>query len=215
MTKDNLVKHFGSCFTHARKKMSLYIKSKKMDVPFQDEMLKKLLCFHPGKKYKEIMYFSVKKVSPYFKPCLTITLACKSVVVISWIKCLRKIYDLNDPLQNKRLRILSAFRSAVHNTPKMNQARENLKQCDVCESKNNLHVDHDNKPFAQILDEFLFNKKTKLNKISLNYQTRPYTLLSSRLNKEWVEYHDEHATLIGLCASCNSSKGSGGYRYKN
>lgn len=209
------MKTYGPCFTHARKKMSLFIKSKKIDIPFQDEILKKLMNFHPGKKYKTFLYFSVKKVSPYFKPCLTLTLPCKTVVVVSWIKCLRKIYDLNDPVQNKRLRILSAFRSAILFTPKMVEARDNLSTCAECKRKSNLHVDHDVKPFAQILDEFLEYKKMKLNKITLNFQTRPYTLLSSRLSQEWMSYHDENACLIGLCASCNSSKGSGGYRYKN
>jgi hypothetical protein len=215
MSKDFLAQHYGDCFTHARKTLSVFIKTKKLDIPFEDETLRKLMHFHPGKKYKNFLYFSIKKVSPYFRPCLTLTLPCKTVVVVSWIKCLRKIYDLNDPVKNRRLRVLSAFRSAILTSPKMLIARECLNKCEECKCKSNLHVDHDVKPFAQILDEFLDLKKLKLNKINLNYQSRPYTLMSAKLTKEWIEYHDENATLIGLCATCNSSKGSGGYRYKN
>jgi len=195
--------------------MSALIKSKKFDIPFESELLKSLILFHPGKKYKEIAYFSVKRVSPYYTPCLTLTTPSKTVVVISWIKCLRKVYDLNDPAQNRRLRVLSAFRTAILTSPKMIEARENLIKCSECKSKSHLHVDHDVKPFAQILDEFLEMKKLKLNKINLNFQSRPYTLLSVKLAKEWMAFHDDNATLISLCATCNSSKGSGGYRYRN
>jgi|GEM_PF-6813171 len=215
MSKQNLIKELGSCYTHARKFMSAFIKSKKFDIPFESDLLKSLMLFHPGKKYKDIAYFSVKRVSPYYTPCLTLTTPSKTVVVVSWIKSLRKVYDLNDPVQNKRLRVLSAFRSAILNSPKMLEARENLVKCEECKCKSNLHVDHDVKPFSQILDEFLGMKKLKLNNITLNYQHRPYNLTSVRLAREWVKYHDEHATLISLCATCNSSKGSGGYRYRN
>lgn len=215
MSKQNLIQELGSCYTHARKFMSTFINSKKIDTPFESDLLKNLMLYHPGKKYREISYFSVKRVSPYYTPCLTLTTPARVVVVVSWIKCLRKVYDLNDPVQNRRLRVLSAFRSAILNSPKMLEARENLVKCKECKCKSHLHVDHDVKPFAQILDEFMESKKMKLNKISLNYRNRPYQLTSVKLAKDWVSFHDSNATLISLCASCNSSKGSGGYRYRN
>lgn len=86
--------------------------------------------------------------------------------------------------------------------------------CPGCNKKVKLHIDHDETPFAQILDEFLKSKKLNLLRVSINYTAKPFTLLSRTLAAEWQAWHDEEATLTGLCKSCNSAKGSGGYRHK-
>jgi hypothetical protein len=76
-----------------------------------------------------------------------------------------------------------------------------------------LVVDHDQKPFAQIVDEFMAEKDTKLADIKPVYTDRAYALRSV-IGREWRQFHDDNAVLVGLCAKCNGSLGSRGYRHK-
>ena len=152
---------------------------------------------------------------PYNRPCLTLVRESE-VVTVSWVQCLRNLYDLHDPGKCRRQRVIQAFRLEAFDTPSMTEARAKYQtgKCAGCDKRCKLHIDHDGKPFAQILDEFVEHKKLKLDKISVNYTAKPYMLLSRTLAAQWRVWHDEHAELLGLCRKCNSAKGSGGYRHK-
>jgi hypothetical protein len=207
---------FGSCFSRARIFVSELLKAKATDVPFQHPELRDLMLFHPGRKVKDFAYFSKKTMPPYNKPCLTVTMPDRKVVVVSWVHCLKKLYGKNNPERNKKIRAVQAFREEISTSPKMLEARDKFGQgqCQECKMKAKLDIDHDVKPFAMLLDEFLEKKSLCLTKISLDFRSRPLTLMSRKLALQWVEYHDENATLVGLCRTCNCSKGSGGYKHK-
>lgn len=207
---------FGRCFTHARTFVSEFLKSKSLDIPFQHEELRELMVYHPGRRVKDFVYFSKRCMPPYNKPCLTVLMPDKQTQVVSWVHCLQKLYGKSNPERNKKLRALHAFREEIACSPKMMEAREKYASgsCEVCKKKAKLDIDHSVKPFAQILDEFLEAKKLSLTKVSLDFRSRPYSLMSRKLASHWVQYHDDNATLAGLCKACNCSKGSGGYRHK-
>jgi hypothetical protein len=207
---------FGSCFSRARVYVSEFLKSKASDVPFQHPELRELMLYHPGRKVKDFVYFSKKAMPPYNKACLTVMMPDRHVHVVSWVHCLQKLYGKSNPERNRKARALQAFREEISLSPKMVEARDKYGQgqCQVCKKKAKLDIDHDVKPFAMLLDEFLEEKSLSLTKVTLDFRSRPLTLMSRKLASQWVDYHDENATLIGLCKACNCSKGSGGYRHK-
>jgi hypothetical protein len=207
----------GTCMTRARKHVAETLKKKALNIPFQDENIKALLQFHPRRKIKDYAYLCMRKMPPYNKPCLTVTMTDHRIETVSWTKCVEMLYGKANPERAKKQRVLQAFRDEIACSPKMCEARNKFSaaaRCEGCDKLTKLHIDHDVKPFAMILDDFLESKKLQLLKVTLNFTAKPYMLMSRKLAREWEAYHDEQATLIGLCKECNSSKGSGGYRHK-
>lgn len=216
MEPEKLRETLGACLTHARKYMATFLKKKAVGVPFQDTTLAQLLLQNPGRKFKGFLYFARKTMPPYFRPCLTVTMPDLTVHIVPWATCLQHLYGHHKPEQVKKLRAIRAFREEISTSPKMQEARRkfNVGKCEGCFKKTKLHIDHDVVPFAQLLDEFLESKKLELCKVSIDFRARPYKLMSRKLAADWVRYHDDNATLQGLCKSCNCVKGSGGYRHK-
>jgi hypothetical protein len=206
----------GHCKTHAQKFISNLLKTKKLNVSFQSETLKALLVHNPKQKINEIRSFSKRLMPPYNTPCLTVLTKSNDVITVSWKKCIEKLYGCYNVERNKKQRILQAFREEISTSPKMMQAKGfyNIGACKGCGKIEKLQIDHDVKPFSQILDEFLNQKKLKLLSVKINFESKPYTLYNSTLSREWIQYHDTHSTLVGLCKVCNIAKGSSGYKHK-
>lgn len=136
--------------------------------------------------------------------------------MVSWLNCLRNLYGKFDNTKNRRKMIISAFRMELTLHSKLLEAaktRFSVGACATCQKEVKLHIDHDVKSFAQILDEFMIHIGKKIVDVKLNYTRNPVRLRCKRTAREWVDWHDQHATLIGLCRTCNSSKGSSGYKY--
>lgn len=212
---DELKRQLGSCMTQAQRTVKKILKDIKTNQNFQNDELRALMGFHPHRKIVKFDHFCKTFVPPFFRPSLAVV-TNGEVKPVSWNKCLRNLYGKHDPKQVKRDRIIQAFREEICQSPCMVQAREKFStgKCAGCSKKTKLHIDHDVLPFAQIMDEFLESKKLDMMTITLNYKEKPFVFKSRKLATEWVAWHDEHATLLGLCKICNSSKGSSGYRRK-
>ena len=206
----------GHCKTHAHKFVGQILKSKKLNISFQSDLLKSLMMYSPKSQIKNIASFSKRLMPPYNTPCLTILTKNHEIVTVSWKQCVNKLYGSYNPERKKKERILQAFREEIAYSPKMMQAKSlfHLSKCAGCGKLERLHIDHDVRPFAQILDDFLQKKGLRLQSVKINYESKPYTLGSQALSRDWVQFHDHHATLIGLCKTCNSAKGSGGYKHR-
>ena len=207
----------GPNLTQAHKFVSEFLKTRKLNEPFQDELLQNLVGYSPGKRWKpeNLSAFIRAKRPPYNRPCLFAVVGGRTLDV-SWVKCLRNLYEKHDKSKAKRQRAISAFRSEAERCQGMQQAHEkyDVGCCDACGKACKLAVDHDGKPFAQIVDEFLDHKGATLDSIALAWTGLSHEFRCRQLAAQWHKWHDEHAKLIGLCQSCNSSKGSGGYRHK-
>ncbi len=68
------------------------------------------------------------------------------------------------------------------------------------------------KPFVQILDEFLQEMGLTLEELKIRGSRSGFKL--RKLGRKWRKFHDKHATLVGICAKCNGSLNSRGYRLK-
>lgn len=128
-------------------------------------------------------------------------------------------------------------------SPMMREARARFTvgPCGECGKRRKLAIDHAGTPFAQILDGFLISARADwlsfleaasrpppgdtdrspppfipsscIGSIALRWYNGAHILADRMLAKQWCDWHEARAQLVGLCKPCNSSKGSGGYRY--
>ena len=205
----------GPNLTQAHKRVSALVKAYKLNVAFQNEELAELVKHSPGRRIKNPTGFMKAKRPPYNRPCL-FALVGERKVDFSWVKCLRNLYDMHDKAKVKRQRAIAAFRVEAERCKSMVAAHEryDVGGCDCCGKICKLAVDHDGKPFAQIVDEFLASKELTLEEVVLEWNGVAQGFRCRQLASGWHKWHDANATLVGLCRSCNSSKGSGGYRHK-
>ncbi len=108
------------------------------------------------------------------------------------------LYGTYQPERDTKMCILQAFREDVAFSPKKMHAKGcfHLGKCAGCDKLGHLHINHDVKFFAQILDECLQHKRIKLINVKVNYQSKPLSLQSPSLSRACVAWHDHHATLI-------------------
>jgi hypothetical protein len=205
----------GKTKTSARRVMSDYIKKSPLDVRFTDDKLRTLLQHHPTKRFHSASVFAVMERPPYHTRALYVESRTGSWIECSYIKCIDMFYGGYDKEKNHRSKVLSALRNEAFHSAKMQEARAALGNvCAKCgKTCRKLVIDHDGKPFAQIVDEFAAEMQIELADIKPVYRNRAYTLRRT-LGRGWREFHDRHATLVGLCAKCNGSLGARGYRHK-
>ena len=128
---------------------------------------------------------------------------------------MRNLYGKHSKEAEARKRVIAAFRAEAFRTPLMQaaKARIGVGACSGCDVRCKLAVDHDGMPFAQIM--FLEAEGIALVDVRLEWAADDRGFRSRELAARWHAFHDERAVLVGLCRSCNSAKGSGGYRRRN
>jgi hypothetical protein len=66
------------------------------------------------------------------------------------------------------------------------------------------------------VDEFLEAQgETRLTSLKVRFSKGTFKLNTRAMSKAWRSFHDEEARFEGLCARCNCSLGSRGYRHKS
>lgn len=168
-------------------------------------VLNDLIKLHP--KYKEkigdgIEHFHIKKHPKYIHYCIWIKQKNKEELVsFSWNECLKK--NKTTPIQDfkKALRItiepqIINFKNSIED-----------KKCELCSSKENIHVDHIIH-FEKLIEDFL-----KINRENIPILFYKNKLLDLEFKEEdliiknnWYNFHLENATLRLLCQTCNLSR---------
>lgn len=210
----------GPSMARAKARISAMMKAKPLNARFTDATLSALITHHPTRKYSEpVLGFVKAKRPPYNRSCLHVVLETAAgftnTVDVSWIKCVQNLYGKHNKATEARRLVIGAFRNGAFAGKKMKSARERFTvgPCSDCGKRCKLAIDHAGKPFAQILDDFLAQRALSLDTVPTLYHSGARVLASSALEAEWVAHHDAQCELVGLCRSCNSSKGSGGYRH--
>jgi hypothetical protein len=209
-----LVEWLGKTKTSARRVMSAHLKTVTEGVRLEDDLrLQSLSQFHPNRKFPPNTVFVLRRCEPYFTRALYVVAKSGGFVDFSWIKCVANLYGKYDRDRVRRDNTHSALRNEAFNSDAMQEARGNLGSvCAHCKKRcPKLVVDHAGKPFAQIVDEFLASKGMALGDLTIR-GSRTDGFRMTRLGKAWRQFHDENAVLEGLCAKCNGSLGSRGYR---
>ena len=219
MEKDELIAWLGKTKTAAHRTMAAHIKTFPMDMRFTDKAIAGLLQFHPNRKFTKSsgLTFALCARPPYYTKALYVEALTGGLIDCSWAKCVENLYGgYNADRENKAKR-LHALRNDAFKSKKSKEAHEMYGsggECVVCKRVNkHLDIDHDGKPFAQIVDEFLEKSRLELMGLKIEFRKNAFQLRQRAVKKAWKKFHDEHAVLKGVCHSCNCSKGSGGYRH--
>jgi hypothetical protein len=193
--------------THARKHISILMKSFKKDELIQNELIRELVKYHPTKKIKDEYDLMMKirpphnKLSLYYRNNET-----GGIDDISWILCIRNLYGKYNQSKEREKDIISAFRFESNYGTKWDFKKQNtyisnnkyIGHCQYCNKiTNNIDVDHYPTPFKRILQNFV-----ELYEVNLK---------DKKLASKWLEYHDNIAQYRILCKSCNCSFGSYSY----
>lgn len=190
------------------------LKTKNIGEHFTDENLIRLLSYHDNvqKDTKNIDYLVVK-LNIYKQRELHFKSFNNPEVSVSYKWCLRILFgnkiNSND---EHRVNVLNAFRNAIISGKWKQFYEKKNTSCDLCYSTSFLQIDHCDKPFQQIVDEFMANLNYADIVLAKDVNNWHYKLDCDILKQNWIRFHDLHATFRFLCKSCNSSIGSSGYK---
>jgi len=213
LAKDDLLAWLGKTKTAARRTVSAYLKTMPLDVRVHDPKLLGLCQFHPTRKFPPSdVAFVLSACPPYYTKALYVEARSGGLVDFSWIKCIENLYGKYTKAKDARANTLSALRNEAFQSGAIQAARKGLGTvCARCGTGcRKLVVDHDVKPFVQILDEFLERNGIALADLKVRGSKDGFRLRS--MGRQWRAFHDENATLVGLCPRCNGSLNSRGYR---
>ena len=217
MQRAELIAWLGKSKTAARRTVSGHLSALPIDTRFSDKWMEALVQYHPNKSYPVTnVAFVICARPPYHTRSLFVEARTGGLVDCSWIKCIANLFGDYDTEKQAKGKVLSALRNEAFKSEAMRIARENLgNQCCRCQKTcKRLVVDHSQKPFAKIVDEFLESQGETLASLKVRFSKGTFKLSTRTMSKAWRSFHDEEATLEGLCAQCNCSLGSRGYRHK-
>lgn len=218
----------GATMAAARRRVLAILKPHRLNSRFESEPLLRLMAHQPSPrrvKPESIQAFVRAKRPPHNNVCLFAVLVDGGVTDVSWLRAVRNLYGKHDRDADDAKRVIAAFRNEAHLAPLMQAARAayTVGPCGDCGQRRKLAIDHAGAPFAQILDEFLRAQRADerssiagvgaMGAIPVAWSNGAHILGDRILSRQWREWHDERAQLVGLCRRCNCAKGSGGYRY--
>lgn len=216
MTDDDLLAWLGKTKTAARRVVSAYLRSVPEDQRLVDDArLQALGRHHPTRRLPASgAVFVLRRAPPFYTPALYVEARTGGFIDFSWVKCVENLYGAYSRERTRRANTLSALRNEAFRSDAMQSARAQLGDaCGRCQARRcKLVVDHADKPFAQIVDEFLAEQGLALADLRVR-GSRTDGFRLRRLGRAWRQFHDAQATLVGLCARCNCSLGSRGYRH--
>jgi hypothetical protein len=196
-----------------------YIAKCQTDQNFTDERLAALMRHHPSRDYTCRLTFRRCVRAPYKKMSLFVVARDGTLMESSWRKCVDQFFGKYCSQTHRKTHVLEAMRGAVYTeSGKFRTAHRaflgNTQFCAECGQMGKLTVDHKGVPFSQIVDQWFGVRGIRgFEGVGLRFANNVYVMANKAVEKDWVEFHDEVAEFEGLCASCNSSKGSGGYRH--
>lgn len=196
-----------------------YVENEKI---FNDKELFLLLSLHPNQNFENntsnIQYLILRKRQPFN----TVSLYCKCInydneYCISYKICLRVLFKKFDIHKNNLKFVSVGMRAAIFSSDKRKdflKSRSDI--CFHCKAKvssSNCHIDHYQIPFVEIMNDFMSMKNMNLEDILVEeISDGDIRMSDSKLEDEWVQYHDSKVIYKISCALCNMKNGSYGYR---
>lgn len=209
--------------TNGKKHITNFIDNQPINTPFNDDIIRLLLTFHPNRREKNvdnIEYVVVRIRPPYNHKSLYIKTKDKPEDDISYILCLKVLYEKYDKTQHTISDITSTFRNTISNTSRQIFFFDNCVFeddnyygiCGICNKRDKPDIDHYPIPFQQILDDFLTENKIIFKNIKFKEIHNCLEFIDYELQNKWIRYHDKTAKFRVLCKYCNRSNGSNGYK---
>ena len=223
VTVDKIKQKFKN-ITNGTKYITTIINNQPIDIPFRDEEIELLLKQHPHQcKVTDIEYIIIRIRPPYNTKSLYIkNRSDNNEEDVSYKYCLRALYGKYSKEINNRDRIIRAFRDSISNSKKRKFFFENESRtdedgncvglCSNCNKTSKIHIDHYNRSFQQILDDFLQERQIEFSALKVYEEDNLYYLNDADLMRDWIKFHDEIVEYRILCPPCNISLGSYGYK---
>lgn len=212
--KHELKKILGSSKAKAKRKMREYLHGGNW------ESVRQVLEHHPTNKTEGAIRFAFRTANGNercFKrnqKHLFFTCDGSNWDSVSWVWCIDNIYKTKSKsIAPKRVPkvFCNAFRTTIHDTARLNFKNNDpyatmgkCVNCDVVD-RDNVHIDHKDIPFRDILDSFLQDNSLDVER-SIVKDGMCYRL-NGDVRDKWIEYHDKRATFQSLCGQCNMRKG--------
>ena len=156
------------------------------------EMLKKHPNY-PNWKKKDIEYFQITRAPK--KKFLQVYIKVegnKNSRLVSWKSCVTgKI--------NKTDNLALAMRNSIKDQINEYVFRHPVKKCVLCETYNNIEVDHYPVKFRELKKDFIDENEIPKTRFYRN----KHILCDDIFETEWKEYHKNNASYRYLCATCN------------
>lgn len=207
--------------SNAKKIITSFIKNQVENVRFNNEDIELLIKLHPTKNTGEIEYLTVMKRPPYNQTSLYYKSKGKVLDDVSYILCLKVIFDKYDVNKHNIDNIMRGFRDSISQSKKKDFYTKNIITddynqkvgiCELCSKQGKIEIDHKNKPFQQILDEFILKNSLILDNIkAFQNGNNYYEIIDKDIEKKWIDYHDDIAQFRFLCRNCNGLVGMSGY----
>lgn len=187
--------------TNGMKVVGKILQSKQEGVYFTDDILQKLLMYHPSKNTEEIESLVVRPHKLFKNPTLYIKtrtneedISCKKCLANLFEKYKETTYDQN---------LLRAMRGSIFKGKRQDFFLKYVNRtCQTCSSEADT-IDHYPVPFSQIVRGY-----TSVNdNIPIKYNGYDWEISDVHLLDSWKKYHDKIATYRMLCKSCNSRFG--------
>lgn len=222
-SESELKKHLRNMSTGA-KVITKQLEALSVGTPFNDNMIESLLGFHPSFEEKQmggIRHLVLRRSQPYNTIVLFFETWNGVQDDVSYKLCIRNLFGKFDTHANDIEKTKKAFRNDVYHQvyafrSRWDEGAPEQKVCAHCghEPGFNRHVDHYNKPFGQLLEEFMYSEKMRLADIKLRKTDNGIidaTMADEELKRRWVRYHGENASLRMVCKTCNLSLGRQGW----
>jgi hypothetical protein len=104
--------------------------------------------------------------------------------------------DLYDAMRNSIIPQITEYRNSHSNLI-----------CDICESIDNIEIDHKEPHFIDLFSNFINEQQYKPTKFTSDkYHRKIFTREDKYFNDEWINYHMCNCVLRPLCKKCNSSR---------
>jgi hypothetical protein len=209
--------------TNGRKYITNFINNQPINIQFNNEEIQLLLTFHPNKKEKNvdnIEYLIIRNRPPYNGKSLYIKTKNNDEDDISYILCLRVLYEKYDKTQRNLTNIITTFRNTISNTSRQAFFFENCKLenneyyglCSICGENCKVDIDHYEIPFQKILNDFLKENSLIIEDIKYKEINNCLEFIDYNFKNKWIQYHDKIAQFRCLCKYHNRSIGSNGYK---
>jgi len=205
--------------TNGKRVIKSLLNEKEIGCPFDDKIIHDLMTFHPNGKVNAPEYFVIR-ISPMYKQR---TLYFKNKDAdedsVSYISCIENLLGKYKREKKEELEIIKTFRNATFDDYRRNFFSENtIDNIGICSNpdcgqkcgqylETKLHIDHCDKSFKSILDDFISSNNINLLSVSIYWDGMNPHLTDNNLQINWQKYHNENVKYRILCGPCNCSFG--------
>jgi hypothetical protein len=212
--------------TAGKRLITAILNEKEVGETFSDTIIKDLMKFHPNGKVKDPEYFVIRFSNTYKQRTLYFKPYDGDEDSVSYVACIENLFGKYKRDKKEELETVKAFRFATFDDVHRKFFKENtIDGIGICSNptckkecayhlETKLHIDHCDRSFKSILEEFIAANKIILSTVPIYWDGMNPILSDSDLISKWQIFHNKRVKYRILCGSCNSSFGEKSTSYE-